>query len=224
MSGRTEHRQVLHDDDHDRDHGHGNGHDDDHDDGRPRAADSTAALREHVSGILKAIGEDPNREGLLLTPERVAKSMQFLTQGYQMDPRAILERALFREDYSEIILVKDIELFSLCEHHMLPFIGKAHVAYIPNGRIVGLSKIPRIVDVYARRLQVQERLTLQIRDAIQDVLEPQGVGVIIEARHLCMIMRGVQKQHSVTTTSAMSGQFFDPSTREEFLRLVRGSD
>jgi len=185
---------------------------------------SIEALSQHVTGILKAIGEDPAREGLVLTPERVAKSMKFLTQGYEMDPRAILEKALFQEDYNEIILVKDIEIFSLCEHHMLPFIGKAHVAYIPNGRIVGLSKIPRVVDVYARRLQVQERLTLQIRDAIQDVLEPQGVGVIVEARHLCMIMRGVQKQHSVTTTSAMSGQFFDPSTREEFMRLVKGSD
>ena len=174
--------------------------------------------------MLGQLGEDPEREGLLLTPERVAKAMQFLTQGYRQDPRAILEKALFKEDYNEIILVKDIEVFSLCEHHMLPFIGKAHVAYIPNGRIVGLSKIPRVVDVYARRLQVQERLTLQIRDAIQEVLEPEGVGVIIEARHLCMIMRGVQKQHSITTTSAMSGQFFDPSTREEFMRLVKGSD
>lgn len=191
---------------------------------QPVDDNSIEVLSKHVTGILEQIGEDPTREGLALTPERVAKSMKFLTQGYQMDPRAILEQALFREDYSEIILVKDIEIFSLCEHHMLPFIGKAHVAYIPNGRIVGLSKIPRVVDVYARRLQVQERLTLQIRDAIQDVLEPQGVGVIVEARHLCMIMRGVQKQHSVTTTSAMSGQFFDPSTREEFMRLVKGSD
>ena len=141
-----------------------------------------------------------------------------------MDPRGILERALFSEDYSEIILVKDIEIFSLCEHHMLPFIGKAHVAYIPNGRIVGLSKIPRVVDVYARRLQVQERMTIQIRDAIQDVVQPLGVGVVIEARHLCMIMRGVQKQHSITTTSAMSGQFFDPCTRQEFMRLISASD
>jgi len=186
--------------------------------------EATRAISASVSEILKAIGEDPEREGLLLTPKRVAESLQFLTQGYKMDPRAVLEKALFREDYSEIILVKDIEIFSLCEHHMLPFIGKAHVAYIPNGRIVGLSKIPRVVDIYARRLQVQERLTLQIRDAIQEVLEPQGVGVIIEARHLCMIMRGVQKQHSVTTTSAMSGQFFDPCTRQEFMRLVKGSD
>lgn len=184
----------------------------------------TEELAERVAHVLKTLGEDPNREGLLKTPERVAKAWQFLTQGYRQDPRVILERALFREDYSEIILVKDIEIFSLCEHHMLPFIGKAHVAYIPDGRIVGLSKVPRVVDVYARRLQVQERLTLQIRDAIQEVLQPQGVGVVIEARHLCMIMRGVQKQHSITTTSAMSGQFFDPSTREEFMRLIKGSD
>jgi GTP cyclohydrolase I len=186
--------------------------------------DVTEAVAGNVEQMLRLLGEDPDREGLLLTPERVAKAMQFLTQGYRQDPRVILEKALFREDYSEIILVKDIEIFSLCEHHMLPFIGKAHVAYIPNGRIVGLSKIPRVVDVFARRLQVQERLTLQIRDAIQETLEPQGVGVVIEARHLCMIMRGVQKQHSITTTSAMSGQFFDPSTREEFMRLIKGSD
>lgn len=184
----------------------------------------TEEIAQRVAHILETLGEDPSREGLLRTPERVAKAWQFLTQGYRQDPRVILEKALFREDYSEIILVKDIEIFSLCEHHMLPFIGKAHVAYIPDGRIVGLSKIPRVVDVYARRLQVQERLTLQIRDAIQEVLQPQGVGVVIEARHLCMIMRGVQKQHSITTTSAMSGQFFDPSTREEFMRLIKGSD
>lgn len=180
----------------------------------------TERIASKISTVLEALGEDPAREGLLRTPERVAKAMQFLTQGYMMDPAQILQSAVFREDYSEIILVKDIEVFSLCEHHMLPFIGKAHVAYIPNGRIVGLSKIPRVVDVFARRLQVQERLTLQIRDAIQEVLEPQGVAVVIEAKHLCMIMRGVQKQHSVTTTSAMSGQFFDPSTRQEFMRLV----
>jgi GTP cyclohydrolase I len=180
----------------------------------------TEQIASHITSVLGAIGEDPDREGLLRTPERVAKAMQFLTQGYRMDPGQILQSALFREDYSEMILVKDIEIFSLCEHHMLPFIGKAHVAYIPNGRIVGLSKIPRVVDVFARRLQVQERLTLQIRDAIQEALEPQGVAVVIEAKHLCMIMRGVQKQHSITTTSAMSGQFFDPSTREEFMRLI----
>ncbi|HEX9660152.1 MAG TPA: GTP cyclohydrolase I FolE [Rhodothermales bacterium] len=177
-------------------------------------------MASRITGVLEALGEDPEREGLLRTPERVAKAFQFLTQGYLIDPAEILRSALFHEDYSEIILVKDIEVFSLCEHHMLPFIGKAHVAYIPNGRIVGLSKIPRVVDIFARRLQVQERLTIQIRDAIQNVLEPQGVAVVIEAKHLCMIMRGVQKQHSVTTTSAMSGQFFDPSTRQEFMRLV----
>ncbi|HUF08811.1 MAG TPA: GTP cyclohydrolase I FolE [Rhodothermales bacterium] len=180
----------------------------------------TERIASRITGVLEALGEDPEREGLLRTPERVAKALQFLTQGYLIDPAEILRSALFHEDYSEIILVKDIEVFSLCEHHMLPFIGKAHVAYIPNGRIVGLSKIPRVVDVFARRLQVQERLTIQIRDAIRDVLEPQGVAVVIEAKHLCMIMRGVQKQHSVTTTSAMSGQFFDPSTRQEFMRLV----
>jgi GTP cyclohydrolase I len=182
--------------------------------------ETTERIAGNIADVLEAVGEDRGREGLLRTPERVAKSLQFLTQGYLMDPGEILESAIFREEYSEIILVKDIEVFSLCEHHMLPFIGKAHVAYIPNGRIVGLSKIPRVVDVFARRLQVQERLTLQIRDAIQDALQPQGVAVVIEARHLCMIMRGVQKQHSVTTTSAMSGQFFDPTTRQEFMRLI----
>jgi len=182
--------------------------------------ETTERIAANISNVLEAIGEDKQREGLLRTPERVAKALQFLTQGYLIDPAEILKSALFREDYNEIILVKDIEIFSMCEHHMLPFIGKAHVAYIPNGRIVGLSKIPRVVDVFARRLQVQERLTLQIRDAIQDVLQPQGVAVVVEAKHLCMIMRGVQKQHSVTTTSAMSGQFFDPSTRQEFMRLI----
>jgi len=183
-------------------------------------AKTTVEIAEHVTAMLSALGEDPDREGLVRTPERVAKAMQFLTHGYMMDPAKILESAMFQEEYSEMILVKDIEVFSLCEHHMLPFIGKAHVAYIPNGHIVGLSKIPRVVDVFARRLQVQERLTLQIRDAIQDVLNPQGVAVVIEAKHLCMIMRGVQKQHSITTTSAMSGQFFDPVTRQEFMRLI----
>jgi GTP cyclohydrolase I len=182
--------------------------------------ETTEEIASNIYSVLSLIGEDPDREGLLRTPERVAKAMQFLTQGYMMDHAEILRGALFKEDYSEMILVKDIEVFSLCEHHMLPFIGKAHVAYIPDGRIVGLSKIPRVVDVFARRLQVQERLTLQIRDAIQEALEPQGVAVVIEAKHLCMIMRGVQKQHSITTTSAMSGQFFDPSTREEFMRLI----
>lgn len=181
----------------------------------------TDSIASDVHGILTKIGEDPDREGLLKTPERVAKAYQFLTHGYQMDPRAILEGALFEEDYSEMIVVKDIELYSLCEHHMLPFFGKAHVAYIPNGKIVGLSKIPRVVDVFARRLQVQERLTMQIKDAINDVLEPQGVAVVIEAAHMCMAMRGVQKQNSQTTTSSMSGVFMhEMATREEFMRLI----
>lgn len=185
----------------------------------------TKEMATHVSAILKGIGEDEQREGLLKTPERVARSMLYLTQGYEMDYRAILESALFAEDYNEMILVKDIEIFSLCEHHMLPFFGKAHVAYIPNGKIVGLSKLPRLVDVFARRLQVQERLTLQIRDAIEEVLEPQGVAIVIEATHLCMVMRGVQKQHSITTTSAMSGAFMDnENTRAEFMRLIRHSE
>lgn len=185
----------------------------------------TKEMATHVSAILKGIGEDEQREGLLKTPERVARSMLYLTQGYAMDYRAILESALFAEDYNEMILVKDIEIFSLCEHHMLPFFGKAHVAYIPDGKIVGLSKLPRLVDVFARRLQVQERLTLQIRDAIEEVLEPQGVAIVIEATHLCMVMRGVQKQHSITTTSAMSGAFMDnENTRAEFMRLIRHSE
>lgn len=180
------------------------------------------ALAGHVREVLSLLGEDPMREGLQKTPERVAKAWQYLTQGYMQDPQAILREALFEEDYSEMILVRDIELFSLCEHHMLPFFGKAHVAYIPAGRIVGLSKIPRVVDVFARRLQVQERLTVQIRDAIAEVLQPVGVAVVIEAQHLCMAMRGVQKQHSVTTTSAMSGEFLtNQATREEFMRLIR---
>jgi GTP cyclohydrolase I len=182
---------------------------------------STEQLGTNVRSILELVGEDPEREGLLETPERVAKAYHFLTQGYAQDPEAILKKAVFHEDYSEMILVKDIELYSLCEHHMLPFFGKAHIAYIPNGKIVGLSKLPRVVDVFARRLQVQERLTLQIRDAIQDVLEPEGVAVVIEATHMCMVMRGVQKQNSTTTTSAMSGQFLESSdTRAEFMRLI----
>ncbi len=185
--------------------------------------ESTETLGEHVHGILKTLGEDPEREGLEKTPERVAKALQFLTQGYTMDPHAILTSALFEEAYNEMILVRDIEVYSLCEHHMLPFFGKAHVAYIPNGKIVGLSKLPRVVDVFARRLQVQERLTLQIRDAIEEVLQPLGVAVVIEATHLCMVMRGVQKQHSVTTTSAMSGEFLrNATTRGEFMRLING--
>jgi GTP cyclohydrolase IA len=172
--------------------------------------------------ILTDLGENADREGLLKTPERAAKAMQFLTHGYDLDPKAILESALFHEDYSEMVLVKDIEVYSLCEHHILPFFGKAHVAYIPNGKIVGLSKIPRIVDAFARRLQVQERLTLEIRDAIQDALSPQGVAVVIECSHMCMQMRGVQKQNSVTTTSAFTGVFMDnDATRKEFIDLVK---
>ncbi|MBK7938751.1 MAG: GTP cyclohydrolase I FolE [Lewinellaceae bacterium] len=170
--------------------------------------------------ILTGVGEDISREGIVKTPERAAKAMLFLTQGYQQDAAAILRSAMFKEDYSEMVIVKDIELFSLCEHHMLPFFGKAHVAYIPNGYIVGLSKIPRVVDVFARRLQVQERLTLEVRDIIQETLKPLGVAVVIEAQHLCMMMRGVQKQNSVTTTSAFTGEFRNEETRSEFLRLI----
>jgi GTP cyclohydrolase IA len=182
----------------------------------------TAGMAGNVEEILRAIGEDLTREGLEKTPRRVAKAYQFLTHGYALDADAILRSALFEEDYSEMILVRDIEVYSLCEHHMLPFYGRAHVAYIPDGRIVGLSKLPRVVEVFARRLQVQERLTEQIARAIQDVLKPQGVGVVIEAMHLCMMMRGVEKQNSKTVTSAMKGTFLrDLRTREEFLRLLR---
>jgi len=170
--------------------------------------------------LLDAIGEDPKREGLAKTPERAAKAMQFLTSGYDGDPKSILESALFREEYSEMVLVKDIELYSMCEHHLLPFFGKAHVAYIPNGKIVGLSKIPRIVDVFARRLQVQERLTHEILSCINDVIQPLGAAIVIEARHMCMMMRGVQKQNSVTTTSAFVGEFKNEETRSEFLNLI----
>lgn len=180
----------------------------------------TEQLKSVFNTVLAGVGEDVSREGIVKTPERAAKAMQFLTQGYQQDAAAILRSAMFREDYSEMVIVKDIELYSLCEHHMLPFFGKAHVAYIPNGHIVGLSKIPRVVDVYARRLQVQERLTLEIRDVIQDTLQPLGVAVVIEAKHLCMMMRGVQKQNSVTTTSAFTGEFRNEETRSEFLRLI----
>jgi GTP cyclohydrolase IA len=180
----------------------------------------TSGLVENYRECLHLLGEDPAREGLEKTPERVAKAMQFLTQGYQQDAREILEGAKFTEAYSEMVIVKDIELYSMCEHHMLPFFGKAHVAYIPNGYITGLSKIARVVDVYARRLQVQERLTHQILDAIQETLQPQGVAVVIEAQHLCMMMRGVQKQNSLTTTSAFSGQFEHGTTRAEFLKLI----
>ncbi len=182
--------------------------------------ETTREIADHVAEIIGLLGEDVEREGLVKTPERVAKAYQFLTHGYGLDPEAILMSAIFDEDYSEMILVKDIEVYSLCEHHMLPFFGKAHVAYIPNGKIVGLSKIPRVVDVFARRLQVQERLTLQIRDAISEVLRPLGVAVVIEAAHLCMMMRGAEKQNSITTTSAMSGEFMKPATRAEFMRLI----
>jgi GTP cyclohydrolase I len=180
----------------------------------------TSGLIENYRESIALLGEDPNREGLLKTPERVAKSMQYLTQGYQIDPKAILNSAKFHEDVSEMVIVKDIELFSLCEHHMLPFFGKAHVAYIPNGYITGLSKIARVVDTYSRRLQVQERLTSQILNAIKDTLDPLGVAVVIEASHLCMMMRGVQKQNSVTTTSAFFGEFEKNETRSEFIRLI----
>jgi GTP cyclohydrolase I len=181
---------------------------------------TTSGLIGAYKQSLSLLGEDPEREGLLKTPERVAKAMQYLTQGYQIDARAILESAKFHEDVSEMIIVKDIELYSLCEHHMLPFYGKAHVAYIPNGYITGLSKIARVVDVYARRLQVQERLTTQILTAIKETLNPLGVAVVIEASHLCMMMRGVQKQNSVTTTSAFWGEFERNESRSEFIRLI----
>jgi GTP cyclohydrolase IA len=180
----------------------------------------TGRLQNNFNDILHGVGEDISREGLLKTPERAAKAMQFLTQGYDQDARAILRSAMFKEDYSEMVIVKDIEVYSLCEHHMLPFFGKAHVAYIPNGYIVGLSKIPRVVDVFARRLQVQERLTLEVRDVIQETLNPLGVAVVIEARHMCMMMRGVQKQNSTTTSSAFTGEFRNAETRAEFLKLI----
>lgn len=179
------------------------------------------SLKDKYEVILEEIGEDPKREGLLKTPERVAKAMQYLTHGYDTDPSEILKSAMFAEDYSQMVLVKDIELYSLCEHHMLPFFGKAHIAYIPNGHIVGLSKIPRVVDAFSRRLQVQERLTNEIRDCIQETLNPKGVAIVIEAKHLCMQMRGVQKQNSVTTTSAFSGAFMESEkTRAEFMNLI----
>lgn len=179
-------------------------------------------LSKRYFDILKEIGEDPLREGLKDTPVRVAKAMQFLTHGYDLDPVGIISSAKFREDYKHMVIVKDIELYSLCEHHLLPFFGKVHVAYIPDKYIVGLSKIPRVVDAFARRLQVQERLTNQIRDCIQESLQPLGVMVVIEAQHLCMQMRGIQKQHSVTTTSAFTGQFENESTRSEFISLIAG--
>lgn len=180
----------------------------------------TEKLSANFTDIISGVGEDANREGLVKTPERAAKAMQFLTQGYEQDAEAILRSAMFAEDYSEMVIVKDIELYSLCEHHLLPFFGKAHVAYIPDGYIVGLSKIPRVIDVYARRFQVQERLTDQVLQAIHKTLNPLGVAVVIEARHMCMMMRGVQKQTSVTTTSAFTGAFKAERTRNEFLKLI----
>ncbi len=190
--------------------------------GRHRDTVAVSALAQSYEAIIGLLGEQPTRDGLLATPRRAARAMQYLTQGYRQDALAILNSAVFDEEYSEMIVVKGIELYSLCEHHLLPFFGKAHVAYIPNGKLVGLSKIPRVVDVFARRLQVQERLTVQIRDAVQEALKPRGVAVVIEAQHLCMIMRGVEKQHSATTTSAMCGDFLDnASTRAEFMRLIR---
>ena len=181
---------------------------------------TTNEIAQHYTKILELLGEDSNREGLIKTPERVAKSLLFLTQGYSQKPEDIIKSAMFHEDYKQMVIVKDIELYSLCEHHVIPFVGQAHVAYIPNGRITGLSKIARVVEAYARRLQIQERLTYQIRDCIQNTLEPLGVAVVIEAQHMCMQMRGVQKQHSVTTTSAFTGEFLKSSTREEFIHLI----
>jgi len=186
-------------------------------------AQATEGLTSHYQQILTLIGEDASREGLQKTPERVAKAMQYLVQGYHMDAKAILDSARFHEEVSEMIIVKDIELYSMCEHHMLPFFGKAHIAYIPNGVITGLSKIARVVDVYARRLQVQERLTTQVLEAIKESLNPHGVAVVIEAQHLCMMMRGVQKQNSLTTTSAFYGEFEKHTTRTEFLKLISKS-
>ncbi len=183
--------------------------------------EKTAKIAEHYKAILDLLGEKTDREGLLDTPVRVSKAMQFLTKGYNIEPRDILKTAIFKEDYKQMVIVKDIELYSMCEHHMIPFYGKAHVAYIPNQHITGLSKIAHVVEAYARRLQVQERLTMQIRDCLQDTLDPMGVAVVIEASHMCMQMRGVQKQNSVTTTSAFTGAFLrDTKTREEFIHLI----
>ena len=180
-----------------------------------------AELSEHYAAILRLLGEDPTREGLLKTPERVAKAMAFMTKGYAEDPRDILLSAMFREEYRQMVLVRDIEVYSLCEHHMLPFYGKAHVAYIPNGYITGLSKIARVVDIFSHRLQVQERMTLQIKECIQETLNPLGVMVVVEAKHMCMQMRGVEKQNSITTTSDFTGAFNQAKTREEFMNLIR---
>ena len=183
----------------------------------------TVEIKNNFESIIDLLGEDKDREGLKKTPLRAAKAMKFLTQGYKIEPKQILQDALFNEDYNEMVIVKDIELYSLCEHHMLPFFGKAHIAYIPDGKIVGLSKIPRVVDVFSRRLQVQERLTEQVLDCINETLEPIGVGVVIEASHMCMMMRGVQKQNSTTTTSGFRGSFKETDTRNEFLKLVSSS-
>ena len=183
--------------------------------------EKTTQMASHYKEIIQSLGEDVNREGLMKTPERVAKAMQYLTQGYSQDPREILMGALFKENYRQMVIVKDIHFYSMCEHHMLPFFGKAHVAYIPDGTITGLSKIARVVDVFARRLQVQERMTTQIKEAIQDTLKPMGVMVVIEAQHMCMQMRGVEKQNSVTTTSDFTGIFKEAKTREEFISLIK---
>ncbi|HSE48066.1 MAG TPA: GTP cyclohydrolase I FolE [Terriglobales bacterium] len=186
---------------------------------------TSASFEELTREMLVRLGEDPNREGLVRTPERFAKALQYLTKGYNEDPKTILNDALFTVNYDEMVIVKDVEMFSLCEHHVLPFYGKVHVAYVPNGKVIGLSKIPRLIDVFARRLQVQERLTTQIAETIMDAIQPQGVGVVIEARHLCMMMRGVEKQHSAALTSSMQGLFRDcAETRAEFLSLIRGKN
>ncbi|MFN8323749.1 MAG: GTP cyclohydrolase I FolE [Chitinophagales bacterium] len=182
--------------------------------------ESVEIVKNKYRDIIEALGEDVNRNGLEKTPERASKAMHFLTQGYHLDAQAILRGAIFEENHNQMVIVKDIELFSLCEHHLLPFYGRAHIAYIPDGKIVGLSKLARVVDVFARRLQVQERLTIQVRDSIQEALEPLGVAVVIEAKHLCMMMRGVSKQNSVTTTSAFTGEFEKQSTRNEFINLI----
>lgn len=182
--------------------------------------ETTEALAKHYREVLRLLGEDPDREGLIKTPERMGRAMQFFTKGYHQDPHEMLRSAMFSEDYKQMVIVKNIEIYSLCEHHLVPFVGKAHVAYIPNGKITGLSKIARVVEAYARRLQVQERLTTQIKDCIQDTLDPLGVAVVIEAQHLCMAMRGVQKQNSMTTTSDFVGAFERKETREEFIHLL----
>jgi len=183
---------------------------------------TSASYEDLVREMIVRLGEDPEREGLANTPQRVRKAMQFLTKGYNEDPEALLKKALFHVSYDEMVIVKDVEMFSLCEHHMLPFFGKVHVAYIPNGRVIGLSKVPRLIELFSRRLQIQERLTTQIAETIQKVIEPQGVGVVIEARHLCMMMRGVEKQHSAAVTSSMLGAFRNSEeTRSEFLSLIR---